>query len=178
MSQVFASGAAFLPADAEMSQSNVVYTRAGTRSPWTVRLRSRLSTREACVMDADQVAGGAHLRLVWPQRQGAGTSSVRSLAPEFPFEIARRGYAVGTKVRQAVLPDHDGPTTVVPVEMGDLGLEERYGIEAKTVARHFAAGPAQRNRRHQGRRPLRRRHHRRRRDPARPGCRPRRPEQC
>lgn len=33
----------------------------------------------------------------------------------------------------AVLPDHDGPTAVVPVEMGDRGLDERDGIEAKTI---------------------------------------------
>ena len=59
--------------------------------------------------------------------------SIRSLAPEFPFEVARRGYSVGTKVLQAVLPEHGGPTAVVPVEMGDAGLEERDGIEAKTV---------------------------------------------
>ena len=72
-------------------------------------------------MDADQVPGGTHLRLVWPQWQGAGTESVRSLAPEFPFEVARRGYSVGTKVLQAVLPEHDGPTVVVPVEMGEPG---------------------------------------------------------
>lgn len=76
---------------------------------------------------------GPHLRLVWPQWQGAGTASVRSLAPEFPFEVARRGYAVGTKILQAVLPDHDGPTAVVPVEMGNVGLDERDGIEAKTI---------------------------------------------
>jgi hypothetical protein len=30
--------------------------------------------------------GGSTLRLVWPQWQGAGTSSVRSLAAEFPFD--------------------------------------------------------------------------------------------
>jgi arginase len=71
--------------------------------------------------------------LVWPQWQGAGTGSVRSLAPEFPFDVARRGYSVGTKVLQAVLPEHAGPTAVVPVEMGDIGLEERDGIEAKAV---------------------------------------------
>jgi len=70
---------------------------------------------------------------VWPQWQGAGTESVRSLAPEFPFDIGRRGYSVGTKVLQAVLPEHAGPTAVVPVEMGDIGLEERDGIEAKAV---------------------------------------------
>jgi arginase len=37
------------------------------------------------------------------------------------------------KVLQAVLPEHDGPAAVVPVEMGDVGLEERDGIEAKAV---------------------------------------------
>ena len=79
------------------------------------------------------ITAAPHLRLVWPQWQGAGTESVRSLAPEFPFDIARRGYSVGTKVLQAVLPEHDGPTAVVPVEMGDIGLEERDGIEAKAV---------------------------------------------
>lgn len=78
-------------------------------------------------------SGGPHLRLIWPQWQGAGSSSVRELAPEFPFEVARRGYAVGTRVLQAVLPDHDGPTAVVPVEMGDRGLDERDGIEAKAI---------------------------------------------
>jgi arginase len=36
-------------------------------------------------------------------------------------------------VLEAVLPEHDGPTAVVPVEMGDVGLEQRDGIEAKTV---------------------------------------------
>src|SRR5215510_10210914 len=39
---------------------------------------------------------GVDLRLVWPQWQGAGSSSVRALASEFPFDGARRGYAVGT----------------------------------------------------------------------------------
>jgi arginase len=66
--------------------------------------------------------GTSHLRLIWPQWQGAGTESIRSLAPEFPFDVARRGYSVGTKVLlQAVLPEHDGPSAVVPVEMGDEG---------------------------------------------------------
>ncbi|MFE5838971.1 hypothetical protein [Arthrobacter sp. NPDC056493] len=32
---------------------------------------------------------GTHLRLVWPEWQGTGTSSVRALAPEFPFDVAR-----------------------------------------------------------------------------------------
>ena len=74
-----------------------------------------------------------HLRLVWPEWQGAGTSSVRDLAPEFPFDVARRGYTVGTKVLEAVLPEHDGPTAVVPVDLDNSGLEERDGIEAKAA---------------------------------------------
>jgi len=76
---------------------------------------------------------GVNLRLVWPQWQGAGTSSVRELASEFPFDAARRGYAVGSAVLEAVLPPHDGPSATVPVTMSDAGLEERGGVEAKTV---------------------------------------------
>jgi arginase len=74
---------------------------------------------------------GSTLRLVWPQWQGAGTSSVRSLAAEFPLDVARRGYAVGSAVLEAVLPLHDGPTAVVSVETGDVGLAKVDGIEAK-----------------------------------------------
>jgi len=36
-------------------------------------------------------------------------------------------------VLQAALPQHDGPTAVVPVDRGNAGLEERDGIEAKTA---------------------------------------------
>ncbi|KQR66018.1 arginase family protein [Frigoribacterium sp. Leaf172] len=71
------------------------------------------------------------LRLIWPQWQGATAEMVAELAPEFPLETARRGYAVGTEVLQAVLPQHDGPTAVVPVDMGNEGLQERDGLEAK-----------------------------------------------
>jgi arginase len=76
---------------------------------------------------------GVNLRLVWPQWQGGGTSSVREFASEFPFDAARRGYAVGSAVLEAVLPPHDGPSATVPVTMSDAGLEERGGVEAKTV---------------------------------------------
>ena len=89
--------------------------------PATVPLSPRQERR---LNQIDPITAAAHLRLVWPQWQGAGTESVRSLAAEFPFDIARRGYSVGTKVLQAVLPEHDGPTAVVPVEMGDIGLED------------------------------------------------------
>jgi arginase len=82
---------------------------------------------------AESSSGGSHLRLIWPQWQGGGTPSVRELASEFPFDVARRGYAVGSTVLAAVLPPHDGPSAVVPVSMSNEGLEERDGIEAKTV---------------------------------------------
>ncbi|WP_152361331.1 arginase family protein [Microlunatus speluncae] len=81
----------------------------------------------------NSVSDPGHLRLVWPQWQGAAGETVRALAPEFPFDVARRGYAIGTKVLQAVLPDHAGPTAVVPVELGDVGLAEQQGIEAKSI---------------------------------------------
>lgn len=73
------------------------------------------------------------LRLLCPQWQGAGTSSVRTLASEFPFDVARRGYAVGSAVLAAVLPPGDGPTASAPVTMGDEGLELLDGVEAKAV---------------------------------------------
>jgi arginase len=76
---------------------------------------------------------GVDLRLLWPQWQGAGTSSVEAFASEFPLDVARRGYAVGTAVLEAVLPPHDGPTVRAPVAMSDEGLEERDGVEAKAV---------------------------------------------
>jgi len=76
---------------------------------------------------------GVNLCLLWPQWQGAGTSSVEALAPEFPLDVARRGYAVGTAVLEAILPPHDGPTVTAPVTMSDEGLEERDGVEAKAV---------------------------------------------
>ncbi|AXG76748.1 arginase family protein [Streptomyces paludis] len=83
---------------------------------------------------ADTYRGpGDHLRLLWPQWQGAGAAAVKELAPEFPLGIARRGYALGTKVLEAILPPHEGPTATVPVTMSDDGLEERDGVEAKAV---------------------------------------------
>jgi arginase len=60
------------------------------------------------------------LRLVWPQWQGAGVESIRKLFSDVPFEEARRGYAVGAAVLNAVLPTDSGPTALVPVEYGDV----------------------------------------------------------
>jgi hypothetical protein len=74
-----------------------------------------------------------HLRLLCPQWQGAGTSSVRELASEFPFDVARRGYAVGSAVLDAILPPHDGPTATAPVTLADEGLDLVDGVEAKAV---------------------------------------------
>lgn len=76
---------------------------------------------------------GVSLRLVWPQWQGAGSSSIEAFAGDLPFEVARRGYSVGTAVLQAILPPHVGPTIVVPTDMGERGLAVRDGVEAKDV---------------------------------------------
>jgi arginase len=76
---------------------------------------------------------GTTLRLIWPQWQGAGSSSVRALAAEFPFAIARRGYTVGSAVLDAIVPPTDGPTATVSVPVGDEGTEIVDGIEAKAV---------------------------------------------
>jgi arginase len=92
---------------------------------------------------------GVDLRLLWPQWQGAGTSSVEAFAPEFPLDVARRGYAVGTAVLEAVLPPHDGPTVRAPVAMSDEGLEERDGVEAKTVVLEQLASALEILRRHE-----------------------------
>lgn len=91
---------------------------------------------------------GANLHLLWPQWQGAATSSVEPFAPEFPLDVARRGYAVGTAILEAVLPPHDGPTVRVPVEMSDDGLEERDGVEAKAVVLEQLASALEVIRRH------------------------------
>ena len=73
------------------------------------------------------------LRLVWPQWQGAGRDVVASLLPEVPLGAARRGYAVGAQVLQAILPAHSGPTEFVDVPTGDEedvvnGIESRDAI--------------------------------------------------
>jgi arginase len=85
------------------------------------------------VTHSSQSSRDVNLRLIWPQWQGGGTPSVRELASEFPFDVGRRGYAVGSAVLAAVLPPHDGPTVTAPVAMTDEGLEERDGVEAKAV---------------------------------------------
>ncbi|WP_018296356.1 arginase family protein [Corynebacterium lubricantis] len=71
------------------------------------------------------------LRLIWPQWQGAGRDNVAGLLPELPLGVARKEYAVGAKVIQALLPDHAGPTEVVAVPEEDAeGVTD--GIESRT----------------------------------------------
>ncbi len=82
---------------------------------------------------SNQPSLDVNLRLVWPQCQGAGTVSVQEFASEFPFDVGRRGYAVGSTVLEAVLPPHDGPTVTVPVSMTNDGLAQRDGVEAKAI---------------------------------------------
>ena len=86
---------------------------------------------------------GGTLRLLCPQWQGAGTSSVRALASEFPFDVARRGYAVGSAVLEAILPPGAGRTAIVPITMGEEGLEQIDGVEAKGVLLTQLAGALQ-----------------------------------
>lgn len=73
------------------------------------------------------------LRLVWPQWQGAGESSIKGLLPELPYARARRAYTMGTRVLEVVLPEHAGPTEVVPVPEEPAGQEVVItdGIESK-----------------------------------------------
>ena len=83
---------------------------------------------------------GVHLRLLWPQWQGAGSVSIRTFTPGFPFDVARRGYAVGSAILEAILPPHHGPTATAPVALTDEGLELRDGIEAKEAILKQLAG--------------------------------------
>jgi hypothetical protein len=50
------------------------------------------------------------------------------MIPDYIFK-AQQGAA-------AVLPAHSGPTALVPVESGDLGLSKQDGIEAKEAWSH------------------------------------------
>jgi arginase len=80
------------------------------------------------------------LRLYFPQWQGASVESIRKSFSEVPLEEARRGYAVGAAVLGEVLPAHTGPTALVPVSSGDLGLGKQDGIEAKEAVVAQLAG--------------------------------------
>ncbi|GAC57604.1 putative hydrolase [Gordonia hirsuta DSM 44140 = NBRC 16056] len=71
------------------------------------------------------------LRLVWPQWQGAGQETVAELLPEVALERARRGYAVGAQVLDAVLPSRGRSTAHVVVDDEDEPVTE--GIESRGV---------------------------------------------
>jgi hypothetical protein len=64
--------------------------------------------------DEEAGGGGVTLRLLG-QWQGAGTCSVRELAPEFLLDVARRGDAVGPAVLAAARPANYGRTATAPV---------------------------------------------------------------
>lgn len=83
------------------------------------------------------------LRLVWPQWQGGGREVVTQLLPDVPPEQARRGYAVGSRVLEAVLPAHPGPTEVVSVDLSDAGLGTVEGVESRAaIVASLTAGQA------------------------------------
>ena len=73
------------------------------------------------------------LRLVWPQWQGAGAATVAELLPGMPVDKARRGYTVGTRVLDALLPEHNGPTEVVPVDGGEPDEGHTNGVESRSA---------------------------------------------
>lgn len=85
------------------------------------------------------------LRLVWPQWQGAGRDNIQALLPEVPYERARRGYATGARVLEAILPPHAGPTEIVPVpdaddEASTDGVESRRAVTQSLRAALEALG--------------------------------------
>lgn len=83
---------------------------------------------------ADSMADDARtLRLVWPQWQGAGRENVGLLVPELPPDEARHGYVTGARVLGAVLPAHDGPVEVVPVDMAEPEEGSTGGIESRSA---------------------------------------------
>ena len=73
------------------------------------------------------------LRLVWPQWQGAGAATVAELLPGMPVDKARRGYTVGTRVLDTLLPEHNGPTEVVSVDGGEPDAGPTNGVESRSA---------------------------------------------
>jgi arginase len=63
--------------------------------------------------------------------EGGGTTSVEAFASEFPLDVARRGYAVGSIVLEAVLPPDDLRETTRPL------LEWVSATGCSRVAIHF-----------------------------------------
>lgn len=83
-----------------------------------------------CMTSGNILPSASTLRLAWPQYQGATRENIVQLVPEIGQAHARKGYAVGSRVRDAVLPEHHGPTAVVPMpDTGDEGMTN--GIESR-----------------------------------------------
>lgn len=86
------------------------------------------------------------LRLVWPQWQHAGAAIIDrgsggQQRPE--AEAAQRSayesaYEMGVRVLQMLLPDHEGPTEIVPVAQGSLPTVKTASVRAAraAIARH------------------------------------------
>jgi arginase len=101
--------------------------------------------------DMSTMSGADTLRLTYPQWQGAGRDMVRHLLPEFQLEQARLGYATGSRMLNAILPEHHGPSETVDVPMDNVldaevidGIESREAITLslksalEKIARHDA----------------------------------------
>lgn len=76
-------------------------------------------------------SAGTTLRLGWPQWQGAGSSAVSSLMPDFSLAFSRRGYVFGSTILNAVLPETQGSEALVDVPVGDAGLATENGVEER-----------------------------------------------
>jgi Arginase/agmatinase/formimionoglutamate hydrolase, arginase family len=75
--------------------------------------------------------GNQDLRLIWPQWQGAGSTSIDAFKGDLSFEVVRQAYSAGTNILQSILPTHEGPSEVVPPTCDNNMLLTRDGIEAK-----------------------------------------------
>lgn len=75
------------------------------------------------------------LRLVWPQWQGAGAQSVTAVYPDLPLAEARRSYQWGTKILEALVPEHAGPTAYVDMTTGNADEGSINGIESRSAVR-------------------------------------------
>lgn len=63
---------------------------------------------------------------------------MKRLVPEIDYARARQGYAVGARALDTFLPEHDGPTEVVPVPDADDegstdGIESRAAVTGSLV---------------------------------------------
>lgn len=72
------------------------------------------------------------LRMIWPQWQGAATSSIAELTGDLPAESARTSYSVGTRVLDALLDTPGVITEHISVPTDDDPVATG-GIESRSV---------------------------------------------